>query len=489
MVVGHQSIGLASLPDELANHLRSPSPNEVLQNEHAMLVKQIELGKMKVVDGQIVAIESNEEPIFVTSSSESSESPSLKFLPQLLLKEIENKRQIGTDNLSKIFIVIHYSMLDGEWETFEAAEQVLEEWAKKVNKSLKIFADSMEIDAYEVKIKLYRELDELHGDPLEFFHRERFPKYHEDAEKAIPTAFLDCSPQQYHESYLNVERPNGFPEFTVLYTVIKGDADAEDLKQISKSIGNGQSLFKIGEPWDCFESMLNMCSKFAIRSMIQAESGVSLRPAFHEESLLSSSLLSDSKLGHVKLLSHKKDETLPNSPFGVVRDLSSRFEPAGKKKILHNAISSLCEGINRCQVPSTNIRDALEYLKKTWQDESVRIFGGRKFQIGDKKGDRQSFNESNLDTINEGNIKNLLKILKRDCKEYEQFMQDLVLNKGDNINNKPLGSTFPRTVEGVGLDSREYVLFFESFSKICLKLWIRDTAIPPLAHPTNLSIL
>ena len=35
--------------------------------------------------------------------------------------------------------------------------------------------------------------------------------------------------------------------------------------------------------------------------------------------------------------------------------------------------------------PSTKIRDALEYLKKTWQDESVITFGGRKFQIGDKK--------------------------------------------------------------------------------------------------------
>ena len=90
------------------------------------------------------------------------------------------------------------------------------------------------------------------------------------------------------------------------------------LKQISKSIGNGQSLFKIGEPWDCFESMLNMCSRFAIRSMIQAESRVSLRPAFHEESLLSSSLLSDSKLGHVRIIEPQKDETLPNSPFGVV---------------------------------------------------------------------------------------------------------------------------------------------------------------------------
>jgi hypothetical protein len=172
--------------------------------------------------------------------------------------------------------------------------------------------------------------------------------------------------------------------------------------------------------------------------MIQAESGISLRPAFHEESLYSSNLLPNSKLGHVKLLCHKKDETLPNSPFGVVRDLSNGFEPVGKKKILHKAISSLCEGINRCQVPSVNIRDSLEYLKKAWQVETFKILDGREFHFT-INGNRQKFGKNDLNSIDPKNIKKLLAILEKDCNEFNH---------------------------------REYVLFYESFSEICLKIYV-----------------
>jgi len=170
-------------------------------------------------------------------------------------------------------------------------------------------------------------------------------------------------------------------------------------------------------------------------------------------------------------LCHKKDETLPNSPFGVVRDLSNGFEPVGKKKILHKAISSLCEGINRCQVPSVNIRDSLEYLKKAWQVESFKILDGREFHFT-INGNRQKFGKNDLNSIDPKNIKKLLAILEKDCNDYEKLIQELIDNEGDISHKEQLQSIFPREVEGVELNHREYVLFYESFSEICLKLYV-----------------
>lgn len=475
MVVKRPFLECSSLPMDLIEILSSPNPEDVLEREYQDLKTYSELNEIDVKTKDIVIIKSKENPVYISSSSLQGDINGPKFLPQLV-KEKREDFFIKEDNKQVLFLVIHYSMIEDDAELpFEKAERILNNWAKKANKSLKDFAKAFNVTPCEIQIKLYNELEDLHNDPLIYFHRKNNPGkdlFADDASLVLPTVLFDCSPLNFHENYIHCDREDGYPDFTVFYTTIedKSEVDSTLLRQISKSLGNGQSVFRIGGHWSSLRTILSTCSRFAVRYMIQKESGMDLFDTFHKESLHTSATLSHSKAGHISI-SQRNYSPGSSIPIGIVRDLTAEFEPVGNQNAFYNVIKELCESVNICNDgPTRSIRHSYEHVRSEWRSQSLSV---AKSIVYERNGDFVKLTRESI-KVSDFFIDTVKQVLEKEWHEHENLIEQF--NDGTYKKDHPINRDikYPRVVKGIELDHNEYRLFYDKYSEICLAIYSDD---------------
>lgn len=461
MVVRYPLIDVSQLPKELVETLSSPNP-EISSEEEYQHIKQHAEEKNLISSNQIIIIESTEGPIYKCGGSSEETGPT--FIPRLSVDKRVDEHFIAPEADPRICVIIHYSMVKSEF-TFDEAEKLLENWAEKIEKSVTEFASEFNVPACEVVTKLYRDKIELDGDPLTWYHLNcniGGGEFASQAKTVLPSILFDCSPMHEHKQNQNYDRSDGFPKFTVSYTILEKGADIEAnlLRDISRSVGNGQSILKIEGHWDAFSTILNTCSKFAVRYMIQKEEGLCAQDVYHHESILSSKNLSDIKTGHLNINSgdNKGEIERSNIPSGMVKNLAEGFEPVGEVKMFYDAIVSLCTAVNDCNdsIRYKSVRDSFEHIRDAWRDESEKVRG--------VELTRETWN------VNEKNIKEVIHLLNRDITNFNRYKQDFLEKmKGNSPREKerlkePIRS---RTVQQIELNLWEYLLFYKIFSEIC----------------------
>ena len=275
--------------------------------------------------------------------------------------------------------MIHYSAFP-ETIKFEDAENLLEIWSKRMQDGLESFGENRSNHPPTVIVKLYKNLEEINHNPMEYYDYHHGQKGDSLALPKFPTLFVDCSPPHLQKEYsgkgleLNYGEI-GVPDFSLYFTLVSSEESAaDDLKSLSKTIGSGFNIIQRTDNEDKktpAAHVLNMCSVLCTRLLLSAPEGSS-----GESEALVDSYLKESFIGSRRVKNSKASGLILDQPYlhrgiidnSMIKWLNRGWKPSESNVLLHEAIESYDEELHNCSNGSANeLRDALEIMQVNWK--------------------------------------------------------------------------------------------------------------------------
>ncbi len=381
-MAGTPSLKATDLGGEMSKLIRVPFPEKDTKDEYPQLFQSVKkvLGDFYDQEGKphdFIYIDCQEHPIYRFHVNDKPESRPTDFITRYVSKSKD--RVLGEAQPNEVFILIHNSAFPKTIK-FEDAENLLEIWSKRMQDGLESFGENRSNHPPTVIVKLYKNLEEINHNPMEYYDLHHGQKGDSLALPKFPTLFVDCSPPHLQKEYsgkgleLNYGEI-GVPDFSLYFTLVSSEESAaDDLKSLSKTIGSGFNIIQRTDNEDKktpAAHVLNMCSVLCTRLLLSAPEGSS-----GESEALVNSYLKESFVGSRRVKNSKASGLILDQPYlhrgiidnSMIKWLSKGWVPSESNVLLHDAIELYDKELHNCSNGSANeLRDALEIMQVNWK--------------------------------------------------------------------------------------------------------------------------
>ncbi len=381
-MAGTPSLKATDLGEKMSKLIRVPFPEERGQDEYPQLFQRVKevLGDFYDEEGkahEFIFIDCEEQPIYRFHVEDRPESRLTDFITRYV--STSGDRVLGEAQPNEVFILIHYSAFPDTIK-FEDAENLLEIWSKRMQDGLESFGENRSNHPPTVIIKLYKNLEDINHNPMEYYDLHHGQKGDSLALPKFPTLFVDCSPPHLQKEYsgkgleLNYGEI-GVPDFSLYFTLVSSEEpEFDDLISLSNTIGSGFNIIQKTDNEDIktpAAHVLNMCSVLCTRLLLSAPEG-----SFGESEALVDSYLKESFIGSRRVKNSKASGLILDQPHlhrgiidnSMIKWLSKDWKPSESNVLLHEAIESYDDELHKCSNGSANeLRDALEIMQVNWK--------------------------------------------------------------------------------------------------------------------------